>query len=87
MLEDDTNQMALVVKNPPANAGNIRDVGGFDPWVGKIPWRRKWQPTPLATPLPLEMATLSNPFVPGEYPWTEKPRGLLFMELQRVGYN
>ena len=18
---------------------------GFDPWVGKIPWRRKWQPT------------------------------------------
>jgi len=21
--------------------------GGFDPWVGKIPWRRKWQPTPV----------------------------------------
>ena len=20
---------------------------GFDPWVGKIPWSRKWQPTPL----------------------------------------
>ena len=20
----------------------------FDPWVGKIPWRRKWQPTPLS---------------------------------------
>ena len=19
---------------------------GFDPWVGKIPWRRKWQPIP-----------------------------------------
>ena len=19
---------------------------GFDPWVGKITWRRKWQPTP-----------------------------------------
>ena len=19
----------------------------FDPWVGKIPWRRKWQPTPV----------------------------------------
>ena len=18
----------------------------FDPWVGKTPWRRKWQPTP-----------------------------------------
>ena len=21
--------------------------GRFDPWVGKIPWRRKWQPTPI----------------------------------------
>ena len=20
---------------------------GFDPWVGMIPWRRKWQPTPV----------------------------------------
>ena len=20
---------------------------GFDPWVGKIPWRRKWQTTPI----------------------------------------
>ena len=20
---------------------------GFDPWVGKIPWRRKWPPTPV----------------------------------------
>ena len=23
---------------------------GFDPWVGKIPWRRKWQPTPAFLP-------------------------------------
>ena len=27
------SQVALVVKNPPANAGDER----FDPWVGKIP--------------------------------------------------
>ena len=27
--------MALVVKNPPANAGNMRC--GFDSWVRKIP--------------------------------------------------
>jgi len=20
---------------------------GFDPWVGNIPWRRAWQPTPV----------------------------------------
>ena len=23
---------------------------GFYPWVGKIPWRRKWQPTPVSLP-------------------------------------
>ena len=23
---------------------------GFDPWVGKIPWRRKWKPTPGLVP-------------------------------------
>ena len=22
----------------------------FDPWVGEIPWRRKWQPTPVLLP-------------------------------------
>ena len=22
----------------------------FDPWVSKIPWRRKWQPTPVSLP-------------------------------------
>ena len=32
---------------------------GFDPWVGKIPWRRARQPTPV--------------FLPGECPWTEEP--------------
>ena len=36
----------LVVKNPPAKAGKLTRRG-FDPWVGKIPWRRKWQPTPV----------------------------------------
>ena len=23
---------------------------GFDPWVGNIPWQRKWQPTPVFLP-------------------------------------
>ena len=23
---------------------------GFDPWAKKIPWRRKWQPTPVSLP-------------------------------------
>ena len=38
------SQVMLVVKNPPANAGNLI-LRGFDLWVGKIPWRRTWQPT------------------------------------------
>ena len=33
-----------MVKNPPANAGDIKRCG-FDPWVRKIPWRRVWPPT------------------------------------------
>ena len=40
-------------KNPPANAADARDLG-FNPWfnplVGKIPWRREWQPTPVFLP-------------------------------------
>ena len=23
---------------------------GFNPWIGKLPWRRKWQPTPVFLP-------------------------------------
>ena len=23
---------------------------GFDSWIGKIPWQRKWQPTPVSLP-------------------------------------
>ena len=32
-----------MVKNPPANAED-------EAWVRKIPWRRKWQPTPVFLP-------------------------------------
>ena len=41
--------MALVVKNLPANAGNVRD-SVFDLWVRKILWRREWQSTPVFLP-------------------------------------
>ena len=37
-------QVALVIKNPLASAGDMRH--GFDPWIRKIPWRRAWQPIP-----------------------------------------
>ena len=45
----------------------------FDLWVGKIPWRRAWKPTAV--------------FLPGESPWTEEPRGLQSIWLQRVAHN
>ena len=35
-----------VVDTLPANGGRCE----FNPWVGKIPWRRKWQPTPVFLP-------------------------------------
>ena len=35
---------------------------GLDPWVGKIPWRRKWQST--------------RGFLPEKIPWTGEPGGL-----------
>ena len=38
----------------------------FNPWVGRIPWRRAWQPTPV--------------FLPWESLWTEKPIGLPWIE-------
>ena len=41
---------------------------GFNPWVGKVPWRRAWQPTPV--------------FLPRESPGTEEPGGLQSMGLQ-----
>ena len=57
----------------PACQFRIHKRCGFDPWVRKTPWRRKWQPTPV--------------FFPGESPWTEEPGGLQSMGLQRVGHN
>ena len=46
---------------------------GFDPWVGKTPWRRAWQPTPV--------------FLPGESPWTEEPGGLQSIGSHRVEHD
>ena len=43
------SQVALVVKNPSANAGDIMRHGS-DPWVGKIHWKRPWQPTLVVLP-------------------------------------
>ena len=45
----------------------------FNPWVGTIPWRRKWQPTPV--------------FLPGESHRQRNPGRLQSMGSQRVGHN
>ena len=49
------------------------NMPGFDPWVGKIPWRRKWQPTPV--------------FMSGESPWKEEPGGLQSIGSKIVGHD
>ena len=35
--------VSQMVKNPPCQCRRPR----FDPWVGKLPWRKEWQPTPV----------------------------------------
>ena len=61
-----------MVKNLLARAGDARDVV-FDPWVGKIPWRMKWPPTPV--------------LLDGKFHGQEEPVGLQSMGSQRVRQN
>ena len=56
-----------VVKNPPANAGDVGDVVSIT-WVGKVPWRRKWQPTPVFLP----GESYGQKSVVGYSPWGHK---------------
>ena len=41
--------MPLLVKNPSAKAGDVTEAG-LIPRLGNIPWRRKWQSTPVFLP-------------------------------------
>ena len=65
------SQEELVVKNPFANAGDMRCR--FSPWVGKIPWRRAWQP--------------HSSILAWRIPWTEETGGLQSMGSHRVGHD
>ena len=40
---------SLVAQMVKASAYNVGDPGVI-PGIGKIPWRRKWQPTPVFLP-------------------------------------
>ena len=42
--------MAQQVKNTPAMQETKEIRHRFNPWVKKIPWRRRWQPTPVFLP-------------------------------------
>ena len=64
-------QVALVVNNMPANAGDIRDAGLILGWED---------------PLKEGMATHSSSLA-WRIPRTEESGGLLFIRLQRVGHN
>ena len=71
MHEEGASQMALVVKNPPANAGDTGDVGSI-PELGRS--------------LGEEMAAHTG-ILAWEIPWTELPGGLQSLGSQRVGYD
>ena len=71
VIENRASQVALVLKNLPANAGELRDVG-LIPGLGRFPWRRARQPTPV--------------LLPGESHGQE-PGRLLSIVSQRVGHN
>ena len=60
----------LMVKNPPANTGDIRDTDSI-PGSRRSPGGGNGNPTPV--------------FLPGEIPWTEEPAGLRSTGSQRVG--
>ena len=56
----------ILVKNMPANAGD--STRGFDPWVGNINWRRKWQSTPIFLPGKSD----GHRNLLGDSPWSHK---------------
>ena len=58
---------------------------GFNPWVGKIPWRRAWKPTPVVFPgeSPGQMSLASS----RRWWRTGKPGMLQSMEMQRVRHD
>ena len=69
--------MALVVKNPVANARGVRDVGSIPELGRSLGWE---------DPLEEEMTTHSS-ILAWEIPWTEEPEGLQSIGSQRVGHN
>ena len=68
ITNDGASQVALVVKNPPTIAGDIREASSIAGSVRKIPWRKAGQPTPA--PLPGESHRQKSSR--GYSPWVRK---------------
>ena len=60
------------MRKDSACQGRIYKRCGFDPWIGTIPWRRKWQPTPVFLP---EKSRGQRSLV-GYSPWGQKESDL-----------
>ena len=77
--------MVLGVKNPPANAGDIRNVNLIPGSGRSLEEEMAVSLIPLF-PLQKEMATHSS-ILAWEIPWMEEPGGLQSMGSQRVGHD
>ena len=60
-----------MVNNPPANAGDLRDLGSI-PGLGRSPG---------------EGMAIHSSILAWRIPWTKEPGGLQSMGLQRVGHD
>ena len=56
---------------------------GFNPGVGKIPWRRKWQPTPVLLPGKFHGLRILAGYSPGGHKESETTEQLPFTSLHR----
>ena len=60
----------------------------FHPWIWKIPWRRKWQPTPGITSSTGVYYSKNTPnILAWKIPQKEGPGGLQSMESQRLRHD
>ena len=50
LLQGNRNEMGFARGSVVKNLAYQCRRPGFNPWFGKIPWRRKWQPTPVFLP-------------------------------------
>ena len=73
MISNETIIITTTTGFPGGSDGQESACKVKNPWVRKIPWRKKWQPTPV--------------FLLGESHGQKKPDGLQSIGLQRVTHD